>query len=485
MSKEKINVAEVWARVEEIIRANMTESDFNEWVAPIKPIDIDPQKREFLIEIPTKYFYDHIEKHYAHLIIKAIEKITGWENVHLKYRIPFHSNLRSGSWEMNSYGASNVSMVRPPFVINEPVNPLVLPGMRSRLLNSNLNPNMTFRTFIAEDERLKNVVSMAMAIADSPSNAFGPVALFYGDYGVGKTHLVNSIGWRVLEKFPHMHVFYCESTTFRQMFIDSFENKTFSSLIDDFKNHVNVLIIDDIQLMEGAHKIQEILFEILEYIINSFTPNKTKKQVIMVSDRHPNELKQLHERLISRIKAGVIIDVPRPSRKTRIAIIKQKLENANIHNISEEDIEYIADRVEHSARELEGVIASIAIHSFCNPGVPITRDIIDKILKKYSILDKKRVTIDDIINVVCEYYGISDKELRSSSKNSRIVLARHIIGYICRTYLDESTIAIAEKLGGKDHSSVVYAQKTIANRIKHEKNLQIQIEEITKKLGLR
>jgi len=484
MNKGTINAADVWAKVEEIIRENMTESDFNEWISPIKPVNIDPQKKEFLIEIPTKYFYDHIERHYVHLIIKAIEKVTGWENVHLKYRIPFHSS----SWELNSGGVNNTSVLRQHVAINEPVNPLALPGTRSRFLNSNLNPNMTFRTFIAEDERLKSVVNMAVAIADSPSNAFGPVALFYGDYGVGKTHLVNSIGWRVLEKFPHMHVFYCESTTFRQMFIDSFENKTFSSLMEDFKNHVNVLIIDDIQLMEGAHKIQEILFEILEYIINSFTVDNTKKQrkqVIMVSDRHPNELKQLHERLISRIKTGVIIDVPRPSRKTRIAIIKQKLENANIHNISEEDIEYIADRIEHSARELEGVVASISIHSFCNPGVPITREIIDKILKKYSILDKKRVTIDDIINVVCEYYGISEKELRSSSKNSKIVLTRHIIAYICRTYLDESTVAIGEKLGGKDHSSVVYAQKTIANRIKHEKNLQIQVEEIVKKLGLR
>ncbi len=477
--KKEADMENLWDQALQIIKDNITQENYETWVKPIRPVSL--KNGVLLLEVPSHFAYEHIDKNFSHLFKKAIEKVTGNTSITIKYLIPYTGMQLQESGKIPHGTITKTESSSTPDNI-ENIHPWIVPGIKKKLQNSNLNHKMTFETFICPDNDtgLSTVVKLARRIPDMRSD-ITTVVLFYGDYGVGKTHLVNAIGWEYRSKYPDFSVYYTEATPFVQMIYDSFSQKTYSSLIRELEEK-NVLIIDDIQYLEAMSKGQQVLFEIMEYFCKKGKETSLKK-LLLVSDRPPDRLTMLEGRLLSRLKGALLIEVPKPSFATLKEIIKRMLKMASVDNVSEELIDYIASQ-NITPRDVEGIISSIVVHQFINSDEGITREVVDKILKKYNVISTSKITVADVIREVASFYGLTEEIIKSKTKSAKVALARHIISYIARTYLNETTITIAKELGDKDHSSVVYGSSSISSKIPKDRQLASDVKSIVSKLGL-
>jgi len=342
--------------------------------------------------------------------------------------------------------------------------------------NSNLNPNYTFETFVVGNSN-RFAQSAALAVAESPGETYNPLYI-YGGPGLGKTHLMHSIGHFILNQNPNSKVIYVTSEQFTNEVIDSIRNGNASSMTKfrDKYRTVDVLMIDDIQFIIGKESTQEEFFHTFNAL------QSQGKQIILTSDKPPKEMETLEERIRSRFEWGLMADIGIPDYETRMAILRKKAESDGFE-IDNEILNYIANNIKSNVRELEGALNKLlAYNNLCHE--LITMEIAQKELQNIITPDKPReITPQLIIEVVTEHFNISMDQMISKSRSSDIARPRQIAMYLCKTMTDSSLDVIGSFLGGRDHSTIIHGIKKIGDEYDVNENTRTLIDTIKKKIN--
>lgn len=364
--------------------------------------------------------------------------------------------------------------------IQEPKKPI--PSITNVVDNSanaekaNLNPKYTFDTFVVGNNN-KFAHAAALAVAESPGKMYNPLFI-HGGAGLGKTHLMHSIAHFVLNENPEKKVLYVTSETFTNELIESIRNgnNTAMTTFREKYRNVDVLLIDDIQFIIGKEATQEEFF----HTFNDLHANK--KQIIISSDKPPKDIETLEARLRSRFEWGLIADIQSPDFETRMAILHRKEENDG-YNIDNEVIKYIAMNIKSNIRELEGALNKlVALSNLENR--EITVSLAEEALKDIISPDeKKEITPALIISVVAEHFHITSDDIKSTKRNSEIVLPRQIAMYLCNTMTSVGLKKIGAEMGNRDHSTVLHGANKIAAQIKTSDSISSTVEILKKKLN--
>ena len=341
---------------------------------------------------------------------------------------------------------------------------------------ANLNPKYKFDTFVVGNNN-KFAHSACLAVAESPGNAYNPLFI-YGGPGLGKTHLMHSIGHFILEQNPEMKVLYVTSESFTNEVIESIRsgNATAMTKLREKYRTVDVLMIDDIQFIIGKESTQEEFFHTFNVL------HSAGKQIVISSDKPPKEMETLEERFRSRFDWGLIADIQPPDYETRMAILKKNAENFN-RKIDDEIFQYIATNIKSNIRELEGAFNRIIAKSKIENQSEITLDLAEDALKDIINPDKpKEITPSLIIEVVAEQFGVSPEDITSKKRNSEFVQPRQVVMYLCRKLTDTSYVNIGKLLGKKDHTTIIHGVNKIEDELESNQELAYKIETIKKKI---
>lgn len=346
----------------------------------------------------------------------------------------------------------------------------------SNNLSLNLNPNYTFDTFVVGNNN-RFAHSASLAVAESPGEAYNPLYI-YGGPGLGKTHLMHSIGHFILNQNPDAKVIYVTSEEFTNEVIESIRNGNASSMTKfrDKYRKVDVLMIDDIQFIIGKESTQEEFF-------HTFNALQTQgKQIILTSDKPPKEMETLEERIRSRFEWGLMADIGVPDYETRMAILRKKAESDNF-NIDDEVLSYIANNIKSNVRELEGALNKLLAYNNL-VHIPITMDIAEKELSNIITPDKPReITPQLIIEVVSEHYHISVDQMISKTRSSDVAKPRQIAMYLCKNMTESPLDTIGSLLGGRDHSTIIHGIKKVTEEYEKNETTRNMIETIKKKIN--
>ncbi len=332
--------------------------------------------------------------------------------------------------------------------------------------DDNLNPRYTFDRFIVGPFN-ELAYAAAQAVVKRPQHAYNPLFI-YGASGLGKTRLIQSIGNEMKRAFPEKKVLYTSLEKFMNDYVVSVQNNRQPMFREKYRK-IDVLIIDDIQFISGKDGTQNELFHLFNTLYDQ------NKNIIFSSDKHPNHIIGLEDRLKTRFNAGMTIDIQEPDLESRLAIIKEKSLQLP-HPLPEDVLSYVASIVTGSIRELEGVINTIAIQTEMRQK-PISLTEV-KTLIKHSIKPKKMVSIDTVVKIVSNYYNIDERVIYEKTRRKEIVRARQVIMYMLREDFNESYPAIGAKLGGKDHTTVIHSYEKVKDELQKNPHLLKELEDI-------
>ena len=457
-----MNVDVIWSKVLEQIKSELNSLSYEAWFSETKLHKLDNGKAYIIV--PMEIHKKHILNNYSDIVIDNLNSLTG-TNYEIYLLSP--DEIEEEEEEEKEKVIENNET---PVQINENIN-------------NNLNPRYTFYNFIVGNSN-KFAQASALSVAENPGLLYNPLFL-YGNSGLGKTHLMHAIGNYIVEN-SNKRVLYVTSEQFRQDFVKANrkdEEGTNFNYVDFFKDkyrNIDVLLIDDIQFLEGASKSQEEFF----HTFNSLHNNG--KQIIISSDRSPDDLKKLEERLRTRFTWGLQANIYPPELSLKKEILRKKIiANDFEHDIPEEVIEYMANNIGPDVRKLEGAVTRLVAYSTIMGGEKITLDLAIEALKdNISKGIGEKNNIQRIQRIVAEYFQISTEDLRSKKRSANISFPRQIAMYLCRTMTTESFPKIAIEFGGKDHTTVMYSVEKIENEIKINKDLANIIEKLKKDIGV-
>jgi chromosomal replication initiator protein len=354
----------------------------------------------------------------------------------------------------------------------EQVAASVAPAPASAAGESRLNERYTFETFvIGASNRFAHAA--AFAVAESPAKAYNPLFI-YGDSGLGKTHLLHSIGHYSMGLYPGIRVRYVSSEEFTNDFINSIATNRTQQFQARYRD-VDVLLIDDIQFLSGKDSTQEAFFHTFN------TLHDHNKQVVITSDLAPRQLTGFEDRMRSRFEQGLITDVQTPDLETRIAILRKRAQNDSLQ-VPDDILEFMASKVSSNIRELEGTL--IRVTAFASlTRAPVDMALVQTVLKDLITLDEDNVIAPgDIIDAVADYFKLSTDDLFGSSRSQQIASARQIAMYLCRELTNLSLPKIGQLFGGRDHTTVMYANKKISELMKERRSIYNQVTELTSRI---
>ena len=305
-------------------------------------------------------------------------------------------------------------------------------------------------------------------VAKNPARTFNPLFL-YGPSGVGKTHLINAIGTRIKELYPEKRVLYVSAHLFQVQYTDSVRTNHFNDFIS-FYQTIDVLIIDDIQEFAGVTKTQNTFFHIFNHL------HQNGKQLILTSDRAPVMLQGMEERLLTRFKWGLVAELEKPDVELRKNILRNKIRRDGL-NIPESVINYIAENVNESVRELEGIINSLLAQSIIFKR-DVDIDLAERIVRKAVRCESKPITIEDIIAKVCSHYEIEESAIHTKTRKREVVQVRQVAMFLAKKHTDASSSKIGQLIGNKDHATVLHACKIVKDQVEVDKSFKADIEEI-------
>jgi chromosomal replication initiator protein len=475
---ETLSAESAWEECLEIIQDNISYQKFKSWFEPIKPVKLEDET--LTIQVPSQFWYEWLEEHYYKMLRSTIAKVLG-SNGKLEYsilveksdnieenrsvRLPQRPMPPNKPQEMNAYSDYNPGRIENPFII---------PGIRKTKIDSNLNNSYVFERFIEGDcNRLAR--SAAMAIAENPGkNSFNPFFI-YGTTGLGKTHLVQSIGNKIKQDFgDEMSVLYVSSETFTNEFVQAIRNNRASEFSMFYRN-IDVLIVDDIQFFSGKEKTQEEFF----HIFNSL--HQDGKQIILSSDRAPKDIPDIEERMISRFGWGLSADLQIPEYETRYAILERKA-NDNGITLDPEIIEFIAHNFKSNIRDLEGAIIKLLATASLKHVDEIDLLMAKNVLKDMVRNSNAQISIESIQNYVCEYFSIEPNKVREKTRKQEIVEARQIAMYLSKKFTKSSLKTIGLHFGGRDHSTVIHAISTVEERLSTSPKYSRILNELEQKI---
>jgi chromosomal replication initiator protein len=448
-----------WEKCLKKIQDNLPSDQFKAWFQPIIPKSFENGR--LTLTVPSPYFVEHLEEHYAHLIGVTIRSVYG-QAVQLFYHYNQIKNEPSTGIEIRSTNPSNAVKNGLPMA-----NPLVTPAKVQ--FDSQLNPRYTFENYCGSMSN-KIAVSIGKAIADDPDNkTFNPLFIF-GPSGVGKTHLMHAIGLSIKERRPQLRVLYVSSRLFESQYTVASRNGKINDFIY-FYQSIDVLIIDDIQDLIDKEKTQNTFFHIFSHL------HLNNKQIIISSDCSPSQLKGMPERLLTRMKWGMIVELERPDVELRREVIVQKAEQEGL-SIPSEVLDYIAVNVTDSIRELEGTVATLIARATIL-GKEITVDLARNVVANAVKVVKKQINFEMVTQSVASYYNVEPDAIFTKSRKREISDARQMVMYLAKKHAKMPLKAIGTRLS-RTHATVLYACKNIEERIPFEKQLQEDITSIEK-----
>jgi chromosomal replication initiator protein len=446
----------VWKNCLTRIKENVTLMTYNTWFLPIRPVSFNDNNLK--VQLPNQFFWEWIDEHFSTIVKKTVFDVLG-ENGKLSYIIADEREQKEEYVKQSSVSqATNVKIIETKRPEHE----------------TNLNPRYKFENFIkGEGNQLARAA--AGAISDNPGGtSFNPFFI-YGGVGLGKTHLIQSIGNSILEKFPEKKVIYLSSDSFTVEFVEAIQ----SNKVNDFSGFyrsMDVLIIDDIQFLMGKEKTQDLFFHIFN------TLHQSRKQIILSSDKPPKDLKGLDDRLISRFQWGLSADIQPPELEMRIAILKNKVEEYGML-VSTEILEFIAGSITSNIRELEGCLIKLLANASLN-SKEITLELAKRTVKEIATDRKINITIDDISKAVCHYLNIAENKIREKTRKKEIVLARQLAMYFSKELTKSSLKTIGLHFGGRDHSTVIHACNSIEQMRQKDLSMKELIDSIRNKIEL-
>ena len=462
----------VWNDCLEILKNEVDEQNFNTWFKPIIPLKNDGDV--LTIQVPSQFFYEWLEEHYVPVLKKAVNTVLGATGK-LEYSVVVDSgNKQNPPLTVNYPNGLKKSNVQSGGS-GEPYSPFAYKKAGPQPVNSRLNANYTFENFVEGDcNRLAR--SAGLAVSKKPGiTSFNPLML-YGGVGVGKTHLVQAIGNDIQSKMPEKVVLYVDQNDFTNQFLNALQNHQ----IQDFQNfylQVDVLILDDVQILSGREKTQEMFFHIFNQL------HQTGKQIIMTSDCPPRDLKGFQERLLSRFKWGLTADLQEPDFETKLAIIRNKMESDGIQ-IPPDVADYLAYSVDTNLRDMEGVLNSLMFHATLlkkDIDLELAKEVMKNIVKEIQ----SDVSVDFIQKTVADYFNIELEVMKSKVKKREIVIPRQVAMYFCKRFTQLTLQLIGENFGGRDHSTVIHALESVEDMMKVDQNFKNQVDELYKKLKTR
>jgi chromosomal replication initiator protein len=351
----------------------------------------------------------------------------------------------------------------------EQVSPVIELGRRS---DSRLNPKYNFDNFVIGGSN-RFAHAAAVAVAEAPAKAYNPLFI-YGDSGLGKTHLLHAIGHYAESLYPGIRVRYVSSEEFTNDFINSIANNR-ASVFQSRYREIDILLIDDIQFLQGKDSTQEAFFHTFN------TLHDHNKQVVITSDLAPKHLTGFEDRMRSRFEWGLITDVQAPDLETRIAILRKKAQSERLQ-VPEDILEYMATKVSSNIRELEGTLIRVTAFANLNK-TPVDLALVQTVLKDLITLDEDNVISPvDIINHTADYFKLSVDDLYGSSRSQAVATARQIAMYLCREMTSLSLPKIGQLFGNRDHTTVMYANKKISELMKERRSIYNQVTELTARI---
>lgn len=440
---------DAWQQATQNIEKILSEGDFVTWIKPVRYSHHIGSS--VYLSVPNSFVKEWLEDHYLNIVTSALSTASA-QTVTLSFVIRDEEEQQPVS--ENVLVQNSLEPNLPQAVLPEPVS-------------TNLNPKYTFDLFVSGTGN-QFAHAAAMAVANNPADTYNPLFI-YGGVGLGKSHLLNSIGHTILSNSPESNVCYCSAEKFMYEMVNHLRLKKMDVFRNRFRN-VDVLLIDDIQFISGKTGTQEEFF----YTFNAL--HDAHKQIVITSDKFPREISDLEERLRSRFEWGLIADIQPPDVETKIAILKKKSE-VNRIRLPEDVYYFLASSDTRNIRELEGMLIRLGAFSSLQ-NIPITLDMAKENLKDILGDRRKEVTIELIQKSVVDYFDMKLADLKSEKRLKNIVLARQIAIWLCRDMTKSSYPDIGLKFGGKDHSTIIHSFKKIDKALLEDTKLSNMIDEI-------
>ncbi|MEK7210270.1 MAG: chromosomal replication initiator protein DnaA [Candidatus Binatota bacterium] len=438
---------ELWEGALKRLRETLGKQNFETWIKPIRVRESDDG--EIVLEVPNKFFRDWLVEHFHAAIQETLAELS-----HRSVRLSVAVNN-----QLQTRGRTEKSVERER-------------PKASRV--NNLIPRYNFENFVVGASN-QFAHAASLAVANQPGEHYNPLFI-YGGVGLGKTHLINAIGHRIVDKRPALKVFYLSSESFMNELIGSLRRDRMDEFKIRFRN-MDVLILDDVQFIAGKERTQEEFFHTFNSLYESH------KQIVITSDKFPKEIPALEDRLRNRFEWGLIADIQPPDIETRVAILQKKAEAEGVPLPHEVAI-FLASHIDSNVRELEGSLTRLGAFASLTK-TPITIDLAKEVLQNTLKGAHREVTIENIQKTICDYFNIKIGDLKAKRRTQNIALPRQVAMYLCRKYTATSFPAIGYKFGGRDHSTVIHASKTIEKKIKEDPYMQATIEKLEKNLNIK
>ncbi|MEA1882722.1 MAG: chromosomal replication initiator protein DnaA [Candidatus Marinimicrobia bacterium] len=441
---------DLWQKAKEGLKKSQPQHAFSTWFDPL--ISIGLNNDELVLEVPNQFFFEWIQSHYEDVIKKEAKSIYGGK-LYIKYTV---STGRGKTGEK-------------PKIIDNKVR-----IYQEAYKNRDLNEKYIFSSFI-EGENNKFAKAAALSVSEKPGkHAFNPLVI-YGGVGMGKTHLLHAIGNRIINELPNKKVVCASSEKFTMEFISSIQKNRTAEFSKSYRK-ADILLIDDIQFFQGKEQTQEQFFHTFNELFQS------GKQIVMTADRYPGEMVGLQDRLLSRFKSGLAVDIQPPDFETRVAIVMEKAEQNGLR-LPYDIIELIGTHIKNNVRDLESTIIRLLAHSSLS-NKEIDYDLAKKVIKERlgskAISD---ITVEDIVRRVSEITHIKERDIIGSSRKMEIAEARQISIYLCREILGTPLVSIGMHFGGRDHSTVLHACRVIVDKTKKDQRIGTLVGELKNELS--
>ncbi len=441
-----------WDKAINIIQEKVSKQNFDTWIKPIKIVAMEDQCVQ--LAVPNKFFKDWLVDNYNSTIKQSLKDASGLD-VNIDFVL---SKTKTKDQELSNKPAVNIKSSSH------------ITANRSKNF-SFLNDNYNFDRFVVGScNQFAHAASMA--VAKQPAKNYNPLFI-YGGSGLGKTHLLNAIGLLVCAIHPSLNIMYVSAEEFMNEMINSIRYDRMPKFREKYRN-ISCLLIDDIHFLAGKDRTQEEFFHTFN------TLHDSGKQIVVTSDKFPKDIPNLESRLRSRFEWGLIADIQPPEIETKIAIIEKKIQENNIE-LPNNVIHYIASHVESNIRELEGFLVRIGAYSSLT-GREIDLELVKEVLSNLVKNNKKgEVSVEEIMKIIAGKLNIKISDIKAHNKNKNIVFARQIAMYLARKLTNYSFPDIGQKIGGRDHSTVIYAHNKILNGMKSDlklKNLVQELEDI-------
>jgi chromosomal replication initiator protein len=443
---------DLWNRALESLKERLGKQHFETWIKPASFVSLT--KTELRLKVPNKFFRDWLTEHFLGQIEEAVS-IAAQQKISVTFDLSQQSAVTRTPSEKVATRDEREKVLPPP------------PPPR----NNNLSVRYTFDNFVIGASN-QFAHAACLAVANKPGVHYNPLFI-YGGVGLGKTHLVNAIGNRSVDQTHGLKVFYLSSESFMNELIASLRRDKMDGFKTKFRN-IDILIIDDVQFLAGKERTQEEFFHTFNSLYES------RKQIILTSDKFPKEIPGLEDRLRNRFEWGLIADIQPPDMETRVAILQKKAEEMGM-DLSPDVGIFLATNINSNVREYEGCLTRLSAFSSMTKQ-PITVDFTQEVLRNLLKDSRAELTVESIQKTICDYFNIRMGDLKAKRRTQNIALPRQMAMYLCRKHTGTSFPAIGSKFGGRDHSTVIHASKTIERRIREDPQMKITIEKLERNL---